>query len=67
MIESCFLRADDLCRQIKRWPNANMAWRRGGTVLLEADRRFHCIRGYRQMPLLIEALSKAIDRKEAAA
>jgi transposase-like protein len=67
MIESCFSRADDLCRNVKRWRNANMAWRWGGTVLLEAERGFHRIKGYRQMPLLTEALSKTIDRKEAVA
>jgi len=35
------------------------AWRWGGTILLEAKRRSQSIRGYWQMPLLIEALSKA--------
>jgi len=67
MIESCFSRADDLCRNVKRWRNANMAWRWGGTVLLEAERRFHRVRGYRQMPLLLTALSSAVDRKEGVA
>jgi len=67
IIENCFSRADDLCRNVKRWRNANMAWRWGGTVLLEAERHFHRIMGYRQMPLLIEALSQAVDRKEAVA
>jgi len=38
MIESCFSRADDLCRNVKRWRDANRAWRWGGTVLLEAER-----------------------------
>ncbi len=27
MIESCFSLAGDLCRNVKRWRNANMAWR----------------------------------------
>jgi hypothetical protein len=67
MIESCFSRADDLCRNVKRWRDANMAWRWAGTVLLEADRGFHRIKGYRQIPLLTEALSKSIDRKQAVA
>lgn len=67
MIESCFSRADDLCRNVKRWRNANMAWRWGGTVLLEAERRFHRIRGYRQMPLLVTVLSSTVDRKEVVA
>ncbi len=35
--------------------------------MLEAERRFHRIRGYRQMPLLLTALSSAVDRKEGVA
>jgi hypothetical protein len=40
LIESCFSVAEDLCRNVKRWRDANMAWRWGGTVLLEAEKRF---------------------------
>jgi hypothetical protein len=35
--------------------------------LLEAERRFHRIQGYRQMPLLISALGDLIDTKDAVA
>jgi hypothetical protein len=56
-----------LCRNVKRWRNANMAWRWAGTVLLEAEKRFHGIRAYRQMPVLIEALSKGVDKKDVVA
>jgi len=66
-IESCFSRADDLCGNVKRWRNANMAWRWGGTVLQEAEKRFRRVRGYRQVPILVEALSKTVDSKEAVA
>ncbi len=38
-----------------------------GAVLLEAERRFHRIQGYREMPLLIQALGKAVDTKEDVA
>ncbi len=67
MIESCLSRADDLCRNVKHWRNANMAWRWCGAVLLEAERRFHRVMGYRQMPMLVEALCKGVDRKEFVA
>ena len=67
LIESCFSRADDLCGNVKRWRNANIAWRWAGTVLLEAEKRFHRIKGYRQMPMLAEALPRAIDSQEAIA
>jgi transposase-like protein len=67
MIESCLSRVDDLCGNVKRWRNANMAWRWAGTVLLEAEKSFHRVMSYRQMPILIESLCKAVDRREAAA
>jgi hypothetical protein len=44
-----------------------MARRWVGTVLLGAERRFHRIQGYREMPLLIKALGQAVDTKEAVA
>ncbi len=46
IIESCFSLADDLCRNVKHWRDANMAWRWAGTVLPEAERRFHRIKGH---------------------
>jgi putative transposase len=67
MIESCFSRAGDLCRNVKWWRDGNMAWRWGGTVLVEAERGFHRIGGYRQIPMLVEALAKGIDCQEAVA
>jgi len=67
MIESCLSRADNLCRNVKRWRNANMAWRWAGTALLDAKKRFHRIKSYRQIAPLIEVLSKTVDRKQAVA
>jgi hypothetical protein len=67
VIESCLLRADDLCRNVKRWRNASMAWRWTGTMLLEAERGSQRVKGYRRIATLIEALSKAVDNKEVVA
>jgi len=67
IIESCFSLTGDLCRNVKRWRNANMAWRWAGTVLLEAEKRFHRVQGYRELPLLINALGNAVDSEEAVA
>jgi putative transposase len=67
LIESCFSLADDLCRNVKRWRNANMAWRWAGTVLLEAEKRFHRIKGYRELPLLLNKLEQLVDSEEAVA
>ena len=65
--ESCFSPADDLCGNVKRWRDANMAWRWAGTVLLEVENRFHRIKGYRDLPILVEKLKEAVDHKEAVA
>jgi transposase-like protein len=67
IMESCFSRAGDLCRGVKRWRDGNMARRWAGTVLLEAETRFHRIQGHGQLPLLINALNKTLDKQEAAA
>jgi hypothetical protein len=45
LIESCFSLEDDLCRNVKRWRNANVAWRWAGTILLEVEKHFHRIQG----------------------
>ena len=60
IIESAFSLTSDLCRNVKRWRNANMAWRWAGTVLLEAQKRFHRVRGFREMPLLLKTLEKTV-------
>lgn len=60
MIESAFSLTEDLCRNVKRWRDANMAWRWAGTVLQEAEKRFNRIHGYREISLLVNALEKNI-------
>lgn len=67
MIESAFSLTEDLCRNVKRWRNANMAWRWAGTVLQEAQKRFHRLHGYREMPLLMTALEKSIATNQGIA
>ena len=67
IIESCFSRAGDLCRGVKRWRDGNMAQRWAGTVLLEAESRFRRIQAYGQLPVLINALTSTLDKQEAVA
>lgn len=67
LIESCLSCVGDGCRNVKRWRDANMVRRWVGAVLLEAEKRFHRIQGYREMPLLIKALGQTVDTKEAVA
>jgi hypothetical protein len=47
--------------------DANMTRRWAGTVLLEAEKRFNRIQGYREMPLLVNALGNAVDSQDAVA
>ena len=67
MIESAFSLTADLCHNVKRWRNANMAMRWAGTVLLEAEKRFNRIKGYRSMPLLLNSLARAVDTQQGIA
>jgi len=67
LIESCFSRAGDLCRGVKRWRDGNMARRWAASVLLEAQSRFRRIQAYSQLPQLINAMAMVLDRQEAAA
>jgi putative transposase len=67
LIESCFSRAGDLCRGVKRWRDGNMARRWAASVLIEAQSRFRRIQAYSQLPQLINAMATLLDRQEAAA
>ena len=67
LIESCFSRAGDLCRGVKRWRDGTMACRWAASMLLDAQSRFRRIQAYRQLPLLINAMATFLDRQEAAA
>ena len=66
LIESCFSTTRDLCRNVKRWRNPEMAWRWAGTVLLEAQKKFRRIRGYRDMRTLSANLDALIDSRAVA-
>jgi len=67
IIESCFSRAGDLCRNVKRWRDGNMARRWAASVLLKAQSRFRRIQAYSQLPQLINVMATLLDKKEAAA
>jgi transposase-like protein len=43
-------------RNVKRWRDGSMILRWVGSAVLEAERKFRRIRGYKQMPQLIAAL-----------
>ena len=58
--------AEEVARNVKRWRDGSMALRWGVTGLMEAEKRFRRVRGYREMPQLLAALEgKAASRKVA--
>lgn len=65
-IESCFATTRKLCHNVKRWRSEEMAQRWAGTMLLEAESRFHRIKGYRELAVLISAL-RGIESEQAVA
>lgn len=67
MIESCYSVVGDLCRNVKRWRGESMAMRWAGAMLLETEKRFYHIKGYREMPMLNAVLNRNVDTKEAVA
>ena len=69
IIESTLSIVRDVSRNVKRWQNGGMALRWTVTGLIEAEKRFKRIRGYRALPILTEALQqkRGLDNlKEAA-
>jgi putative transposase len=48
----------DVSRRVKRWRSGSMVKRWVATGILEAERGFHRVKGFKGMPILIEALRK---------
>jgi putative transposase len=68
LIESCFSRAEELNRRVKRWRNGQMFLRWTGAALLFAERGFRKVRGYRHLPYLLNALNRhQLDNQKQAA
>lgn len=66
LIESCFAATRELGANVKRWRSEEMVQRWAGTMLLEAEKQFHRIKGHREMSLLLVSL-RGIETAEAAA
>jgi transposase-like protein len=56
IIESCFSMVRARTARVKRWRDDQMIKRWAGTMLLQAEKRFRKVRGYRFMPMLVNAL-----------
>ncbi len=55
-IESMISVGRTVTRNVKRWRNGNMALRWTAAGMLEAEKQFRRVRGYRELPLLTSAL-----------
>jgi len=53
-------------RNVKRWRGGTMALRWAVTGLMEAAKRFRRVKGHREMPQLLAALSSKIEERKAA-
>ena len=53
-------------RNVKRWRGGSMALRWAVTGLMEAEKRFRRVKGHREMPRLLAALSSKIEENKAA-
>ena len=51
-------------RNVRRWRNGSMILRWVGSAILEAEKKFRRVRGYREMPVLINALRDRVKSKE---
>ena len=49
----------DTARRVKRWRGGSMALRWATSAIIEAEKKFRRVKGYRDIPRLVEALQKA--------
>jgi putative transposase len=74
LIENLFGRVREIGRRVKRWQNGTMVLRWTAAGVLEAERGFRKLVGYRAMPILVAALrdhdaqlNRGVDDTEKAA
>jgi putative transposase len=56
LIENLFSRVREIGRRVKRWQSGTMVLRWTAAGVLEAERGFRKLTGYRAMPTLVAAL-----------
>lgn len=63
LIESAFSRGRTVMQNVKRWMNSEQKHRWIATALLEAEKKFHKVRGYSAMVMLVNALELEYRKK----
>ena len=54
----------DFTSNVRRWRGGSMILRWVGSAILQAEKKFRRVRGYREMPVLIRALKNHFNSKE---
>ena len=63
VIESAFSIVQRVCRNVKRWHGGDQRERWVGSGLLVAEKRFHRVQGYKQIPVLLRELEALVPSK----
>ncbi len=66
-IESCLSTVERVARNVKRWRAGDHALRWTATGLLEAERNFRRVKGYRELELLQRKLNPSLTQQEQVA
>lgn len=66
VIESAFSIVETVCRNVKRWRDGDHIERWVASGLLVAERQFRKVIGYREIPLLLAAMTSATSKKRIA-
>ncbi len=64
VIEPAFSIVETVCRNVKRRRGGDHIERWVGSGLLVAERQFHKMQGYREIPTLLAALASAVSKNE---
>ena len=60
VIESAFSIAETVCRNVKRWRDGDQIERLVDSGLLIVEQQFRNVIGYRQIPLLLSSIARAV-------
>ncbi|HZQ69267.1 MAG TPA: transposase [Terriglobales bacterium] len=62
-IESAFSTVEEVTRRVKRWRTGDQALRWTATGLLEAERKFRRVKGFRELAVLQNKLNPSLSQK----
>jgi len=66
-IESCLSTVERVARNVKRWHGGDQALRWTATGLLEAERKFRKVKGFRELPALQHKLNPSLTQQAQVA